>query len=99
MKKQECFSMMESWKNLSRKKRKPEIRKTDNAEDTDKEETVTEIFDIDDRSQMKIQMMMKMLMPVKKTDEPEGGFLDEDDVEIFETDDSDVVVLHPDDID
>ena len=36
---------------------------------------------------------------VKMTDVPEGGFLDEDDVEIFETDDSDVVVLHADDID
>ena len=38
-------------------------------------------------------------MTVEMTDVPEGGFLDEDDVEIFETDDSDVVVLHPDGID
>ena len=38
-------------------------------------------------------------MTVEKTDETKDGFLDEDDLEIFETDDSDVVVFHPDDID
>lgn len=39
------------------------------------------------------------VVTVEKTDEPKDGFLDEDDVEIFETDDSDVVAFHSDDID
>lgn len=52
------------------------------------------------RSQMKIIWTTdEDVVTVEKTDEPEDGFLDEDDVEIFETDDSDVVVFHPDDID
>ena len=39
------------------------------------------------------------VVTVEKTDEPEDGFLDEDDVEIFETDDSRCCSFHPDDID
>ena len=74
--------------------------KTDNAEDTDKEETVTEIFDLDDTKPDEDNLDDdEDVVTVEKTDEPEDGFLDEDDVEIFETDDSDVVVFHPDDID
>ena len=74
--------------------------KTDNAEETDKEETVTEIFDLDDTKPDEDNLDDdEDVVTVEKTDEPEDGFLDEDDVEIFETDDSDVVVFHPDDID
>ena len=74
--------------------------KTDNAEDTDKEETVTEIFDLDDTKPDEDNLDDdEDVVTVEKTDEPKDGFLDEDDVEIFETDDSDVVVFHPDDID
>ena len=74
--------------------------KTDNAEDTDKEETVTEIFDLDDTKPDEDNLGDdEDVVTVEKTDEPKDGFLDEDDVEIFETDDSDVVVFHPDDID
>ena len=61
------------------------------------EETVTEIFDIDDDKPEDTDDEENL--DTKMTDVPEGGFLDEDDVEIFETDDSDVVVLHADDID
>ena len=63
------------------------------------EETVTEIFDIDDDKPEPEDTDDEENVDVKMTDVPEGGFLDEDDVEIFETDDSDVVVLHADDID
>ena len=74
--------------------------KTDNAEETDKEETVTEIFDLDDTKPDEDNLDDdEDVVTVEKTDEPKDGFLDEDDVEIFETDDSDVVVFHPDDID
>ena len=62
------------------------------------EETVTEIFDIDDDKPEAIEEDDDVV-PAGAIDEPEGGFLDEDEVEIFETDDSDVVVLHADDID
>ncbi len=76
---------------------------TEEHEDTveqadDEEETVTEIFDVeipDETEEPDDDDVVEDGMP----DEPEGGFLDEDDVEIFETDDSDVVVLHADDID
>ena len=74
--------------------------KTDNAEDTDKEETVTEIFDLDDTKPDEDNLDDdEDVVTVEKTDDPEDGFLDEDDVEIFETDDSDVVAFHSDDID
>ena len=63
------------------------------------EETVTEIFDIDDDKPEPEDTDDEENVDAKMTDVPEGGFLDEDDVEIFETDDSDVVVLHADDID
>ena len=63
------------------------------------EETVTEIFDIDDDKPEPEDTDDEENVDDKMTDVPEGGFLDEDDVEIFETDDSDVVVLHADDID
>ena len=62
------------------------------------EETVTEIFDIDDDKPEPEDTDDEENVDDKMTDVPEGGFLDEDDVEIFETDDSDVVVLHADDI-
>ena len=70
-------------------------------EDTeDTEETVTEIFDVDDDKPETDDLEDDDdVVEDGKTDEPEGGFLDEDDVEIFETDDSDVVVFHADDID
>ena len=74
--------------------------KTDNAEETDKEETVTEIFDLDDTKPDEDNLDDdEDVVTVAKTDEPKDGFLDAADVEIFETDDSDVVVFHPDDID
>lgn len=70
----------------------------EDAEET--EETVTEIFDVDDDKPEADDMEEDDdVVEDGKLDEPEGGFLDEDDVEIFETDDSDVVVLHADDID
>ena len=68
-------------------------------DEEDTEETVTEIFDIDDKAEEEDQEEDDDVVGDGNTDEPEGGFLDEDDVEIFETDDSDVVVLHADDID
>lgn len=72
--------------------------KTEDAEET--EETVTEIFDVDDdKPEADDPEADDDIVENGNTDEPEGGFLDEDDVEIFETDDSDVVVLHADDID
>ena len=63
------------------------------------EETVTEIFDIDDDKPEPEDTDDEENGDAGRPDVPEGGFLDEDDVEIFETDDSDVVVLHADDID
>ena len=63
------------------------------------EETVTEIFDIDDDKPEPEDTDDEENGDAGMADVPEGGFLDEDDVEIFETDDSDVVVLHADDID
>ena len=63
------------------------------------EETVTEIFDIDDDKPEPEDTDDEENGDAQMADVPEGGFLDEDDVEIFETDDSDVVVLHADDID
>ena len=60
---------------------------------------VSEIFDIDDDKPELEDTDDEENVDAKMTDVPEGGFLDEDDVEIFETDDSDVVVLHADDID
>ena len=63
------------------------------------EETVTEIFDIDDDKPEPEDTDNEENADAGMPDVPEGGFLDEDDVEIFETDDSDVVVLHADDID
>lgn len=63
------------------------------------EETVTEIFDIDDDKPEPEDTDDEENVDAGMADVPEGGFLDEDDVEIFETDDSDVVVLHADDID
>ena len=60
----------------------------------------TEIFDLDDTKPDEDNLDDdEDVVTVEKTDEPKDGFLDEDDVEIFETDDSDVVVFHPDDID
>lgn len=75
--------------------------KEEHPEDTeDTEETVTEIFDVDDDKPETDDLEDDDdVVEDGKTDEPEGGFLDEDDVEIFETDDSDVVVFHADDID
>ena len=71
----------------------------DQGDQGEPEETVTEIFDIDDDKPEPEDTDDEENVDVKMTDVPEGGFLDEDDVEIFETDDSDVVVLHADDID
>lgn len=71
----------------------------DDGDQGEPEETVTEIFDIDDDKPEPEDTDDEENVDVKMTDVPEGGFLDEDDVEIFETDDSDVVVLHADDID
>ena len=62
-------------------------------------QTAAAIFDIDDDKPEPEDTDDEENVDVKMTDVPEGGFLDEDDVEIFETDDSDVVVLHADDID
>lgn len=71
----------------------------DQGDQGEPEETVTEIFDIDDDKPEPEDTDDEENVDAKMTDVPEGGFLDEDDVEIFETDDSDVVVLHADDID
>ena len=71
----------------------------DQGDQGEPEETVTEIFDIDDDKPELEDTDDEENVDAKMTDVPEGGFLDEDDVEIFETDDSDVVVLHADDID
>lgn len=71
----------------------------DQGDQGEPEETVTEIFDIDDDKPEPEDTDDEENVDAKMTDVPEGGFLDEDDVEIFETDDSDVVVLHTDDID
>ena len=71
----------------------------DQGDQGEPEETVTEIFDIDDDKPEPEDTDDEENVDDKMTDVPEGGFLDEDDVEIFETDDSDVVVLHADDID
>lgn len=71
----------------------------DQGDQAEPEETVTEIFDIDDDKPEPEDTDDEENVDAKMTDVPEGGFLDEDDVEIFETDDSDVVVLHADDID
>ena len=71
----------------------------DQVDQGEPEETVTEIFDIDDDKPEPEDTDDEENVDAKMTDVPEGGFLDEDDVEIFETDDSDVVVLHADDID
>ena len=77
-----------------------ESDKEEHPEDAeDIEETVTEIFDVDDEPEADDLEEDDDVIEDGKTDEPEGGFLDEDDVEIFETDDSDVVVIHADDID
>lgn len=66
----------------------------------EEEESVTEILDVDaDEVDAEEPDEDESDTEEKLLDEPEGGFLDEDDVEIFETDDSDVVVLHADDID
>ena len=64
----------------------------------DSEETVTEIFDIDD-DKPEVMDEDEDIVSAGNEDEPEGGFLDEDEVEIFETDDSDVVIFHADDVD
>ena len=76
-----------------------ETESGDQGDQGEPEETVTEIFDIDDDKPEPEDTDDEENVDVKMTDVPEGGFLDEDDVEIFETDDSDVVVLHADDID
>ena len=61
---------------------------------------MTDIFDLVDKKPDEDNLDDdEDVVTVEKTDEPKDGFLDEDDVEIFETDDSDVVVFHPDDID
>ena len=64
----------------------------------DEEETVTEIFDVEIPDETE-EADNDDVVEDGFGNEPEGGFLDEDDVEIFETDDSDVVVFHADDID
>ena len=74
--------------------------KTDNAEDTDKEETVTEIFDLDDTKPDEDNMVFDdVVVTVFYSVDAYFGFLYEVDVVIFEKDVSDVVVFHPDDID
>ena len=66
--------------------------KTDNAEDTDKEETVTEIFDLDDTKPDEDNLDDdEDVVTVEKTDEPEDGFLDEENptqtvISIYECD-------------